>query len=455
MSLADYTERLRNRTVRSATLFQRAVQRLPGGVSANLKYMEPYPLYMQHAEGAYLFDVDGNRYVDYLLVFGSLLLGHGHPAILNALRRQLERAGTVVFGPPHEQEVVLAERLAELYPSMEMTRFTNSGLEATLLAVRIARAATGRPLVAKFEGHYHGAHPDVLVSVHPPLAEAGHPKKPRPVPDAADVSEPVLQRTLVLPWNDPEAVRAMLDAHGDRVAALILEPTLAGYIEPEPGFLSFLREETRKRGIVLIFDEIKTGFRLALGGAQQVYDVAPDLTVLGKVLGGGLPIGAVGGRRDLMEFTRPRPGRPDYEHVYHSGTFNGHPLAIAAGLATLEVLCQPDLYETLFVATHRLRQGIEAVLRDRGIPAVTQGKGSIFNVLITDRPARSYRDVLATDLAVRRALDLALLEQGVYNRPLNRFSLSIAHTQEVIDRTVEAFANACLDVVPMIDRIHG
>ena len=452
MTRADYPERLRARTARSAELFRRAASRLPGGVSANLKHAEPYPLYMERGEGAYLFDVDGNRYVDYLLVFGTLLLGHGHPAILGAIRRQLERAGTVVFGPPHEQEVALAERLAELYPSMEMTRFTNSGLEATLLAIRIAPAATGRPMVAKFEGHYHGAHPDVLVSVHPPLAEAGPADTPQSVPDSADVGEPVLRRTLVLPWNDRDAVRAGLEAHGDRIAALILEPTLAGYIGPEPGFLAFLREETRRRGIVLIYDEVKTGFRLALGGAQEAYGVAPDLTVLGKVLGGGFPIGAVGGRRDLMELTTPRPGRPDYEHVYHSGTFNGHPLAMAAGLATLEVLLQPGVYRDLFAVTRRLREGIEAALRDAGVPALTQGEGSIFNVLIADRPARSYRDVLATDLDLRRALDLALLMRGVYNQPLNRFSLSIAHTPEVIDRTVEAFAAAAREAVTMIDR---
>lgn len=431
-------------TPQSAALYRRAITRLPGGVSANLKKFDPYPLYMERGEGAYLWDVDGNQYVDYLLAYGSLLLGHGHPAVLEAVRRHLEVAGTLTFGTPHRTEVELADRLAELYPSMPMTRFTNSGLEGTLLAVRIALAATGRPLLGKLEGHYHGAHSAVLVSVQPPLDEAGDRQRPRPVAESLEVGPDLLSRTVVLPFNDLPATRSLLEEYGDRMAAVIIEPYENGTIPADPDYLKGLREYTARRGIVLIFDEVKTGFRMGLGGAQSRYGVEPDLTVLGKVLGGGLPIGAVGGKRELMELVAPAPKR---QHVNHSGTFNGHPTVLAAGLATLEVLHTPGTLESVFALTDRLRRGMRSVMSAHGLPVTTTGDGSIFNFYLTARPVRSHRDVLASDLATRRALDLALMSRGVYAKPLTRFSLSIAHTEAHLDFTLNALAHACKAVV--------
>lgn len=424
----------------SAALYRQAAAHMPGGVSASLKTYEPYPLYMERAAGPYLYDVDGSRYVDYLLVYGSMLLGHGHPAVLAAIREQIDAAGTLVFGTPHRGEIQYAEEIRTLYPSMALVRFTNSGLEGTLLALRIATAATGRPLIGKFEGHYHGAHGRVLVSVNPPLEQAGAAVRPRSLPDALDVRDELLAQTVVLPFNDWPGTLALLDEFGDRMAAIIMEPFEGGYIAADPEFLQNLRAETTRRGIVLIYDEVKTGFRMAPGGAQEVLGIAPDLTVLGKVLGGGFPIGAVGGRRDLMELLTPRHGGL---HLFHSGTFNGHPLALAAGRASLRVLREPGVYERLAGITGKLRRGMESILAAHGVAGTTVGQGSVFNLVLTDHPIRSYRDVATGDSPARRALDQALIGLGVFSKPLNRFSLSIAHTEADIDFTLDRFQQAC------------
>lgn len=430
------------RTPESKRLFHEARRVIPGGVEGSIKYYSPYPLTFARANGAYLHDVDGHGYVDYLLSFGALMLGHGHPSVVEATRRIWQEVGTSAFGLASPLEAQLAEVVAELYPSVEELRFTNSGLEATLLAVRLGIAASGRDVVAKFEGHYHGGHEQVLLSVSPDLQSAGPKTRPNAVPASLGLPEHFASHTLVLPFNDYVACEEILTAERDRVGVVVLEPMEAGVVPADPVFLRRLRELTSRLGIVLVFDEVKTGFRVSLGGAQEHYGVQPDLTALGKILGGGLPIGAVGGRRDIMELTSPlRPGQGS-NTVFHSGTFNGNPMSVAAGLATLEVLRSPGVFQAVLVGTARLRASIEAMGKSAGYPVRTVGVGTVFDVLFSDGDVTNYRTRIATDKDRRLALDFLLMEQGVFSKPLNRFSLSTEHTAEVLERTEDAFAQS-------------
>ena len=424
-ALADY----RAATPGSAALFEKAAQRLPAGVTSNVKFFAPYPLYMTRAEGARVWDVDGREYLDYCLAFGPLVTGHGHPRVLEAVRAEVERAGTLIFGAPTDLEVRLADRLARLLPSAEMVRFTSSGTEATLHALRLARGATGRSRVVKFEGHYHGVHDHVLWNLDQPL----------PPKAAADgIPMATAAQTVVLPWNDVAALDAGLDA-ADDVAAVIVEPVARGVLHPDPAFLHALREQTTRRGIVLIFDEVVVWPRLGLAGAQGLYGVTPDLTTLGKALGGGLPLGALAGRRDLMSLTVPRAGRaPGTEtpYVFHGGTYNGTPIALAAGLATLNILEEPGVLDRLDARAAQLRDGLGAIAARHGIPLQVLGRGSVMDFYFTDQPIHSSREVWASDLPRRRALDYRLLVAGLYNAPVHRYHLSLAHSEADIALTL-------------------
>ncbi len=429
----------RARTPRSERLFQTAREYLAGGISANVKFFAPYPPTFERAAGAAMWDVDGNRYVDFLLVYGAVILGHGHPSILRAVQDQLAEDGTPVFGTPHKRELEMAQLLRRLVPSAERVRFTNSGLEATLLCLRLASAFNGRPRVAKFEGHYHGAHDQVLVSYAPALDRAGAAEEPTPVADSLGLPASVLEGTVVLPWNDWESTSRLVRLHARELSAIILEPVQGGYIPPEPGFLERLRDLTAKLEILLVFDEVKTGFRLGLGGAQSRFGVTPDVTALGKILGGGFPVGAVVGRADVVELARPGHGG---DTVFHSGTYNGHPTAMAAGLAVLRELERPGVYDRLEALTADLKDRIGAAARRHGVALQTPGVGPVFGLVLADRAPRDYRELARADGARRRVLDLRLLVNGVYSRPQDRFNLSLAHTDEDIAAAGEAFDRA-------------
>jgi glutamate-1-semialdehyde 2,1-aminomutase len=446
MTFADLEARYRTRTPQSAAAFERARRTIAGGVQGNIKFFEPYPLTFRRGAGGWLEDVDGHRYVDYLLSFGALILGHGHPAVREAVDHVFREVGTTSFGMPNPLEVEMAERLSTLYPSMESVRFTNSGLEATLLAVRVGMAYTGRTHLAKFAGHYHGGHEHVLVTVHPdPEADGLDPS-----PDSYRLPDYYLDHTVVLPFNDFDACERLLRARQAEVGVVIAEPLGAGVVLADQNFMVNLRRLTQDLGMLLVFDEVKTGFRVALGGAQQFYGVTPDLTTLGKIVGGGFPIGVVGGRRDIMELCSPLRSKHLNEVVFHSGTFNGNPVSLAAGLATLRILDGEGVFPDLLQKTETLRRGIEACGREFAIPLQTLGAGAVFDVVVDDRPIKTSLDYERAPRHRRRALDFLLMERGVFSKPLNRFSLSIAHTSDDIAFTLEAFHGAMKELSALL-----
>jgi glutamate-1-semialdehyde 2,1-aminomutase len=381
-------------------------------------------------------DVDGREYIDYCLAFGPLIAGHGHPRIQRAILSEIERAGTVILGAPSALEAEYAERLASVIPSAEMVRFTNSGTEATLHALRIARGATSRRRVVKFEGHYHGAHDAVLFNLDRPAPAAA---------SSAGIAHP--EDTVVLPFNDAGAFRRAIDTEPD-IAAVILEPVARGAIAPDPDFLSLVRDATSRHGIVLIFDEVVSWPRVGLSGAQGVYGVTPDLTALGKAIGGGLPMGAVAGTRGLMDLVSPRPARREaapFEadaYVFHGGTYNGTPAALAAGLALINLLQEDDNLTRLMDTGEECRSRLRDLLAQSGRTAQVIGVGAAFDFYFTDEPIRSSREIWRSDLETRRTIDYRLLDSGVYNSPAHRFHLSLAHSAEDLDRTFDALERA-------------
>ncbi|WP_416151311.1 aspartate aminotransferase family protein [Salipaludibacillus sp. HK11] len=425
---------------------------LPGGVTANIKYFEPYPLVMDKGEGARLRDVDGNWYVDYLMGFGSLALGHGNKQVIQAINDQFLKNGTLLFGTPHQLEIEFAKKIQQIYPSMEKMRYTNSGTEATQLAIRLAQVFTGKKRIAKFEGHYHGGYKEMLYSINPPLTESGDEETPNPVPESAGVevdgSEPI-----ILPFNHLNGVEKLLQKHYKELAAVVIEPIQAGFIEAEQEFMDKLRELTERYHVLLIYDEVKTGFRSALGGAQSIYQVTPDITTLGKVIGAGFPIGLVGGRREILEVSSPKRGTDVFEAgsqgngsakdvLFHSGTYNGHPTILAAGLATIVELERS--FEQILLYTNELRSGIEKIGRKAGLPLKTYGVGSIFNVVCNQETnLRHYRDLQKTNTKLRKQLDFELMKQGIYTKPLNRYSISSAHGKAELLITLNAYEKAC------------
>lgn len=446
--IAEYEEY----TPTSRQMYERSSKVLPGGVTANVKYYAPYPIFMKGGEGAWLVDVDGHRYVDYLASYGPLILGHKHPAVINALKEQFEENGAHLYGTPHELEYLFAEKIMEHFPSIEMLRYTNSGTEATLLAIRMAYAHTGKYKIGKFEGHYHGGYNEVLVSVNPDVKEAGDIHHPTPLPESKGLEPYRLEDTVILPYNDLEGCREILTAHKDDMAAVIMEPIQTGFIMADKEFMVGLRELTKELGILLIYDEVKTGFRAGLGGAQGVYGIKPDLTTMGKAIGAGFPMGIVGGRKDILMDASPLGGADildmsaSHGHsaadvLYHSGTYNGHPMILKAGLATIEVLEKE--FDHIVAQTSRLRKGIEEAYADKGIKVLTIGEATVFNYAITDLDEiKNYRDMQTVDYATRKKVDYALFKEGVYNKPLNRFSVSAVHDDAVIDYTIQAFRNA-------------
>ncbi len=410
---------------------ERARELLPGGVSSPVRSFRAVggtPPFFSRGQGPHLFDLDGNRYLDMVLAYGPLILGHRHPEVVRALTEQLER-GTA-FGGPTEAEVELASEIRRRMPSVEMLRLVNSGTEATMSAVRLARAATGRELLLKFEGCYHG-HSDAL------LAQAGSGLATLSLPGSPGVPRGTVADTLVLPYNRPEAVEAAFRQAGERIAAVVVEPVPGnmGVVLPGDGFLQLLRQLTSRHGSLLIFDEVITGFRLGAGGAQALLGVTPDLTCLGKVIGGGLPVGAFGGRRDLMSQLAPEGP------VYQAGTLSGNPLAVAAGLATLRALSADGVYPGLERLGAELERGLTAAAAERGLPLQVNRVGSMLTFYLAETPVRDLPGSRASDHRGFSLLHRALLSRGVFWPPSGYESafLSSSHREEDLELLLEAF----------------
>ncbi|HEY5001455.1 MAG TPA: aminotransferase class III-fold pyridoxal phosphate-dependent enzyme, partial [Candidatus Cryosericum sp.] len=358
-SSAEFKELYAAKTPASRKLSERARQTLPAGVVANVKYFAPYPLFMQRAGGSHLWDVDGNEYIDYCLAFGPLILGHGHPAVVKAVAESFTTWGTTIFGTPNELEIQYAEKLMSMLPIGGKVRLTNSGSEATYLALQLGRAATGKSAIARFEGHYHGWHYEGVLSNTPRAADYGDPDRPASVAGSRGTPASILEETLVLPFNDLDACRTLLTANRERVGTVIVEPSPRAFYQTDPAFLEGLRALTRELGMVLIFDEIMSGFRSGPKGAAGIFGVEPDLMTLGKIIGGGFPMGAVAGREELLDLTSPLSSGGS---VFHSGTFNGAVQVLAAGLATLDILSDESQMRPFYEATEAFKADIRHLL---------------------------------------------------------------------------------------------
>ncbi len=418
----------------SQALFAAAQRIIPGGVNSPVRAFRGVggePFFVARAEGAQLWDVDGHAYLDYVGSWGPLILGHAAPPVVAAVVAAAGRGTS--YGAPTAGEVEMAAVITDAYPSIEMLRLVSSGTEAAMSAIRVARGATGRDLLVKFDGGYHG-HADSL------LVKAGSGVATLSIPDSRGVPAALAALTVTAPFNDIDAVRAIFAAHGAEVAALIVEPVAGnmGVVPPAPGFLEGLRELCTRHGAVLIFDEVITGFRVAFGGAQALYGVRPDLTCLGKIIGGGLPVGAYGGRVDLMRNVAPLGG------VYQAGTLSGNPLAVAAGLATIRALSRGDAYERLEALGRRLAQGLEGGARKAGVPLTVNRVGSMLTAFFCAAPVTDYDTAKRADTARYARYFHAMLARGVYLAP-SQFEaafVSLAHTEADIDVTVKAAAEA-------------
>ncbi len=417
---------------KSLTLFERAQEVIPGGVNSPVracKSVGTSPLFIARADGCRLWDADGHEYIDYVGSWGPMVLGHRHPEVIQAIERALEQGTS--FGAPTELELELADLVVAAVPSVEKIRMVNSGTEATMSAIRLARGFTGRDVIVKFDGCYHG-HADTL------LVDAGSGVATLNIPGSPGVPEGVVQYTLSLPYNDIDALESLMTRRGDQVAAIIVEPVAGnmGMVSPREGFLEALRDLTARHGSLLIFDEVMSGFRVAYGGAQERYGIQPDLTCFGKIIGAGLPVGAYGGRRDVMACVAPEGS------VYQAGTLSGNPLAMAAGIAALEALGRPGVYEVLEARSKRLADGLAQAAAQSGIPVVFNRVGSMLGMFFSERPVTDFAAAKKCDLERFAAYYCGMLAEGIYLAP-SQFEagfVSLAHTEADIDQTVAAAA---------------
>ena len=414
-------------------LLRRAAHVLPGGVLGNHRSGAGLEFVVKEGRGAYLWDTNGRRYVDYLLGSGPMLLGHAHPAVVEAVRRQVERGTSYML--LNEPAIELAEELVRAVPCAEQVRYTSSGTEATFFALRVARAFRKRDTVMKFEGGFHGTHDYGMMSVSPRSPKAF----PAPMADSAGIPHAIEGEVLIAPYNDLATAEALIAAHHAQLAAVIVEP-YQRTIVPAPGFLEGLRTATRRYDVPLIFDEIVTGFRLAYGGAQEHYGVVPDLAAYGKVVAGGFPLACVAGPKALMRhFDAALEGTPEY--VWQAGTFNGNAIACAAGLATLAELRKPGTYAKLFGTGTRLRDGLAAAVLKHGVAAQVSGEPPVFDIFFTDHPIVDYRATLTADRERIKRFNAELLRRGVV-KAVNKIYVSLAHTDRDVDETLEVFDQA-------------
>lgn len=411
----------------SRKLFDEAKKVLPGGVSSPVRAIKPYPFYTKRASGSKIIDIDGNEYIDYVMGYGPLLLGHNHPAIKEAVIKQLSDGW--LYGTPTELEVTLAKEIIKLYESIDMVRFVSTGTEATMGALRAARGFAGKNKFIKIEGGFHGAHDAALVKAGSGATTLG-------TPDSAGVPRDFTKNTLQVPYNDIEAMTAAIEAYREDAAAVIIEPVLGniGPILPKEGYLEEVRAVTKENDVVLIFDEVITGFRLAMGGAQEYYGVTPDMTTLGKILGGGFHIGVIGGKREIMENISPKGA------VYQAGTFNGSPVSMAAGLAVIDTLTKEKVHQKVNKAGDSLRSALSDVISDLGLDYSVSGVGSMFKVFFGDMPY-NYQDALKCDKEKFNVFFKKMLASGIFLPPSQYETnfLSLAHSHEDIDKTIEAY----------------
>jgi len=417
----------------SEELYARAVELMPGGVNSPVRAFRGVggtPRFIKSAQGAHLTDVDGRTYIDYVGSWGPMILGHADEEVLAALREALARGTS--YGAPTELEVLMAEEIIDAVPSVEMVRMVNSGTEATMSAIRLARGVTGRTKLVKFEGCYHGHGDSLLVKAGSGVATLG-------LPDSPGVPASLAQNTLTVPFNDSEALQKVFDEHQD-IAAVIIEPVVGnmGCVAPHENYLQEVRDITRGGGALLIFDEVMTGFRLARGGAQELYNVMPDITTLGKIIGGGLPVGAYGASRDIMNHIAPAGP------IYQAGTLSGNPLAMTAGLTTLKRLRDQEVYKRLESVGQLLTEGIGAAAREAGFATHTNRVGSMFTMFFTDEPVSDWATASASDRELYGKFFHAMLDEGIYLAP-SQFEaafISIAHTDELLAQTIEAARKA-------------
>lgn len=420
---------------RSAKLFDEARKIIPGGVNSPVRAFRAvggHPLFISHGEGSRVFDVDGNSYVDYVGTYGPLILGHRHPAVAEALHHCVANIGTG-FGAPTELESLLAEKIVRTFSSVEMVRLVNSGTESTMSALRLARAFTGRSKIVKFEGCYHG-HGDSL------LIKAGSGALTLGVPSSPGVPAEIAKETISATFNDLESVQEVFRLAGEQIACVIIEPVAGnmGVVNPNPGFLEGLRKITARYGALLIFDEVMTGYRAVLGGVQNITGIKPDLTCLGKIIGGGLPVGAYGGRKDIMSMISPSGP------VYQAGTLSGNPLAVTAGLATLAEMEKPGNYEKILGLTEELAKGMEETAAEAGVEVTVNRFGSMLTCFFTGGPVTNYSEATSANLEHYKSFFWSMLEQGIYLPPsqFEAWFVSVAHGEEEIEKTVSAARQA-------------
>lgn len=430
---------------KSELLFERAKKLMPGGVNSPVRAFAPYPFFTKYARGSRIVNVDGKEYIDYCLAYGPLILGHSHPKVLAAVREQLSK-GTM-YGTPTETELELAELICDNIPCAEMIRLVNTGTEATMSAIRVARGYTGKKKIVKFEGCYHGAHDGVLVKAGSGATTFG-------TPDSLGVPEETTQNTVVLPYNDIESFEQTVKREKDQMAAVIMEPVVgnAGVILPKDGYLKRIRELTEENGIVLIFDEVITGFRLAFGGAQEYFRVIPDMVTLGKIMGGGFPIAAYGGRKEIMKMVAPA-GK-----VYQAGTFSGNPISVVAGLATLEYIKSKGeaFYEMLESKTNAIVKALRELKEEKDYGLQINHISSMFQIFFTSYTVYDYRSAKTADVAIFKSYHEKLLKKGIFVPP-SQFEtcfVSEAHTKQDIDKTIETITFA-LDQLLCASRVRA
>jgi len=424
---------------KSQSLYERAIKIIPGGVNSPVRACKSVgadPLFIERGEGCMIYDADGNRFIDYIGSWGPLILGHRHPAVLEAIISVLERGTS--FGAPTDLEIELAQMVIDAVDSVDVVRMVNSGTEATMSAIRLARGATGRDIVIKFDGCYHGHADTLLVAAGSGVATLG-------IPGSPGVPEAVAQHTVSLPFNDKDTFEKVMDEKGDKIACVIVEPVAGnmGMVPPAAGFLEVLRELTEKHGAVLIFDEVMTGFRVAYGGAQSLYGIVPDLTCFGKVIGGGLPVGAYGGKKEIMSQIAPQGT------VYQAGTLSGNPIAMTAGIATLKQLKKDGVYESLEERSSRLVAGLANAAQKAGVAAKVEHVGSMLGMFFTDRDVTCFDDAKTCDLELFANFYQGMRQQGVYIAPsqFEALFLSTAHSDAHIDATASAAEQVLKNIV--------